>query len=334
MLSRILEMPVYKYIAFIERKTDGSSHQRGMNHVRRRLESYGNIVPENSRLTLEIGDERLLRQYPASDKGSDGIVRKIINTRNELSEHVVRGLLDYQRTFWKTGKESDIKPLTFRQFLTVFPHRSLDESRLSRLVSKLTLQNHGGNIVSLRNLFISKRKFFANIIKQLIDSSDCILSDMNVQTILFKEHGVDLSVRTICYCRKLLSIPNLKERHASYCPKDLSFSRCIYLFSKQRSRIPTEAGVYELSVSWKIPYSIGRSQAIYIGASKNLRRRAASYGGKVLKNECLATFLSVGKVYFRYHVSSSHVDLEKELLRGFRRHFGELPKGNVNGGKL
>lgn len=332
-LAKILKMPVGKYVAFIERKTNGSSYQKGTNHHNKRLTVYAKVVPKNGRLGLEIEDKRLLQRYPIRATTGKAVVRKMINTRNALTKHVVRGLLDCQQEFWKTGKESDIKPLTFKHFLSRFPHSGLEESRLSRLVSNLTLQAHDGKTVSVRSLFISKKRSFANLIKEIIDESDTVLTDTNIETILLTEHRIHLPVRTICNCRKLLSIPNYRERSGSYHPKEISFSNRIPLFSKQSARIPSEAGIYEMSLSTKIHYPGGSTPVIYIGASKDIRRRAASYTGRVLKNKRIADLLDEGNVYIRYHMSSHYREIEREMLRCFKRRYRELPKGNLLGGK-
>ena len=343
-LSKILKMTLVKYVTFIGRKINGAEDHKG-----KRVPFYAKVIPINGDLKLEIADERLLKRYPINatnnpaspEDGASGIVVKMINTRNEFSEHIVRGILTIQRKFWETGEELDIKPLTFRQFLSLFPFPKLDESRLSRLVSVLPLQTQGGRIVNLRRLFSSSRRFFATVIKAVIDESDEALTDKDIQTVLRDQYDILLSVRTICECRKLLSIPNFKEQCACYYPKGISFSKSIAMISSRQSavgrginRIPAEPGVYELRLSSKIPYPQCSSHVIYIGSSKNLRRRTADYTGTVLKNKRIAGFLRNDNVCIHYYVTTDHIELEKELLKNFKQHYGQLPKGNIIGAKL
>jgi len=330
-LSKILKMPLVKYISFIERKLNGAESRQG-----RPPYFYAKVIPTNGVLRLEIADERLLKRYPIPETNSSasGIVVKFINTRNELSEHIVRGILEFQRKFWESGKESDIKPLTFKQFLSLFPCPRLDESRLSRLVSALALQTLDGRIVSLKRLFSSRRRFYGTVIKSIIDESDEALTDKNVQTSLREQYDIHISVRIICECRKLLSIPNYMERRACYYPKGISFSNPIALISKACNRIPNETGVYELRGSSKNRYSKCSSHVIYIGSSKDLRRRATNYTGRSLKNKLIAEFLHNDNVCISYHLTVEHIRLEKELLKNFKQHYGQLPKGNSIGAKL
>ena len=330
-LSKILKMRLEKYTTFIERKLNGAEGRQG-----KPLSFYAKVIQTNGDLRLEIADERLLKRYPNHETNSSasGIVVKMINTRNELSEHIVRGILEFQRTFWATGKESDIKPLTFKQFLSLFPCARLDESRLSRLVSALALQTLEGRIVSMKRLFSSRRRFHGTVIKSIIDKSDEALTDKDVQISLREQYDIHISVRTICECRKLLSIPNFRERRACYYPKGISFSNPIALISKAYYRIPNETGVYELRGSSKIHYSKCSSHVIYIGCSKNLRRRTADYTGRSLKNKLIAEFLHNDNVCIGYRVTTDYIKLEKELLKNFKQHYGQLPKGNSIGAKL
>ncbi len=334
-LSKILKMSLEKYITFIERKNNGVEDHKG-----KRVSFYAKIIPINGELKLEITDERLLKRYPIDEMNRNAVIVKMINTRNELSEHTVRGILKFQKKYWESGKESDIKPLSFRQFLSLFPFPKLDESRLSRLVSVLPLQTQGGKIVNLRILFSSRRRSFAIVIKRVIDESDEALTDKEIQTVLREQYDINLSVRTICECRKLLSIPNFREQCACYYPKGISFSKSIATISFRPrlvggiNRIPAEPGVYELRLPSKIPYPQCNSHVIYIGSSKNLRRRISNYTGTVLKNKRIAGFLRNDNVCIHYYVTIDHIKLEKELLKNFRKHYGQLPKGNIIGAKL
>lgn len=290
--------------------------------------------PQPHAYGAEIADERLRKRYPVDETQSNAVIVKMINTRNEFSERIVSGILEFQRAFWETGKESDIKPLTLKQFLSLFPCPKLDESRLSRLVSALALKAQGGRIVHLRRLFSSRRRVFATVIRNVIDESDEALTDKDIQTVLQERYEIHPSVRTICECRKLLSIPNFRDRRACYHPKGISFSSPTTLHSKAFQRIPDEPGVYELRVSTKIHYSKCSSFVMYIGSSKNLRRRTASYVGTVLKNKRVAEFIRNDNLSIHHHVTHDHIRLEKELLKSFKQHYGELPKGNIIGANL
>lgn len=249
------------------------------------------------------------------------------------------GLLDYQREFWNTGKESAIKALTLNQFVSLFPHSPHDPSRLSRLVRTITLQNHDGTSVCLRKLFITNRRVLAHTIKEIIAQYDNLRTDKDIQTILREVHGIFLSVRTICNCRKLLNILRYKERAAHYYGRDIAFSDYVKLSERIPSGsetkfngIPAEPGVYELSIPAKLEYERHKSDIIYIGSSRDLRKRIASYSGNGVKNGQLSQFLKKHEVFVRFCRTEHYRALEKELLKNFKNNYGELPKANILGG--
>jgi excinuclease UvrABC nuclease subunit len=96
--------------------------------------------------------------------------------------------------------------------------------------------------------------------------------------------------------------------------------------------IPAEAGIYELSASAQVSYPLGSSQVIYIGASKNLRRRIASYGSGEIKNRRISDFAHSDNLSVRFQLTNRHLEVEKELLKAFKRHYGKPPRGNAKGG--
>ena len=146
------------------------------------------------------------------------------------------------------------------------------------------------------------------------------------------QKGEFLSVRTICNCRKLLNIPNYKERDVYYYEKDIIFSDYIEISKRNSHKIPTEAGVYEISIPLKIDYLNHRSNVIYIGCSKNLRKRIADYSGNNCKNNRLKNFANNYEVFVRFCLDEDYRILEKKFLKKFLNIYGELPKANSVGG--
>ena len=284
-------------------------------------------------LGFVVSDKRLAKRYATDNHTTDKVVCSLnwINTRNAFSLHILKSLLRYQRTYWFSGDEADLRPLTLKEFLSLYPLRYLDRSRLSRLVAQLLVVTPQDEIISLRNLFLSRKKWCSYLIKQLVDRSEDALTDRDIQTLLVQK-GISLSVRTICYCRKLLNIPHYKERAAYYYGRDIGFTDYLMLSEKGFSKIPGEAGVYELNVASKIDYVKHKSHVFYIGCSRNLRKRIANYSGNGLKNHCLNEYIKSHDVFVRFFPTENYRALEKELLMNFKNNYGELPKANGTGG--
>jgi len=71
---------------------------------------------------------------------------------------------------------------------------------------------------------------------------------------------------------------------------------------------------------------------IYIGCSKNLRRRITTYLGNKLKNKRLKKFINNYDVFVRFCLTENQTIVEKEFLKNFKNNYGELPKANSLGG--
>ncbi len=303
---------------------------------------------KNENLCYEVSDSRLENIYSTQNFIGNKIIcsLKWINTRNKFSRHILKSLLHYQRKYWFSGREVDIKPLTLSKFLSIYPLQYLEKTRLSRLIQNLSVMNPQNQIVCLRSLFISSRKYYSYLIREIVPihplprfhrdygervyRDEKALRDKDIQYLLAQK-GVHLSVRTICNCRKLLNIPNYREK-ASYYEKDIAFSDYILLSKRYFSRIPTESGVYELSITSKIEYPFYRTNIIYIGSSKNLRRRIVNYSGNKLKNNRLNEFTNNYDIFVRFCLTGNRILLERKFLKNFKKIFGELPKANRLGG--
>lgn len=356
-LSKILRMPLEQYLKYIDMKTlvepcEHKSADRNLpaKYIAKKeagrpakLERdkrgvkkfvYAKVMVQNSKLTFEISAPRLEKSIPVvNQKISDnGIVAlKWINTRNELSKHILCSLIDYQSSFWRSGKETDLIPLTLKKFLKLYPAQFLDQSRLSRLLPTLLVETPHGKVVCLRELFPSRKKCYAYLIQEIINRDDALLKDSDIKKYL-DSRGIHLSLRSICYCRKLLNIPSYKYRIFHYYGKNIRFSDYIKLSKGQFNRIPAEPGVYELSITKKIEYVKNYSEVLYIGASKNIRKRLLNYSSAKTKNIRLKVFVNGSGLFVRYILTDNYVNVEKDLLRHFKITYGELPKANILGG--
>jgi len=251
-------MPLEKYLTFIEKTTKQRSSRPGgidkkeLFYAKIKINPLcSEMVGNKSALSFDLSDDRFANIYPGY-LGQSRQVTEItdlagpgqtgnkpvcslnwINTRNKFSLHILESLLDYQSKYWFSGKESDIKPLTFEKFLALYPFQYLDRSRLSRLISNLSLINPQNRIINLKSLFRSKKKYHAYIIKELVlmNRDDSSLKDKDIQGLLAQK-GLRLSVRTVCNCRKMLHIPNYKDKSACYYGKDIIFSDYIPVASR------------------------------------------------------------------------------------------------------
>ncbi len=342
-LSKILEMPLEKYLTYIRKKTNlpkngkcklPQNGKHAKKDERKRKLVYARVFLNKGNLSFEITDPLLERMAPIDHRkipGNEVVALKWINTRNMFSKHILCSLLDYQCNFWRSGKEADLRPLTLKGFLQLYPYRFLDHTRLSRILSSLLVEMPQSRLINLRMMFPSTKRCCAYRIEQIINYHEALLTDRDIQNELARQ-GVHISLRTVCNCRKLLGIPSYKRRNSHYYGKDIRFSDYVKLAKGQLSRIPSEAGVYELSIVNKIEYGRRRYDVLYIGSSKNIRKRVANYSGSKAKNIRLKVYVNGYDLFVRCFLTKNYVQVEKELLTDFKKTYGELPKANRLGG--
>lgn len=328
----MLRLPLHKYLAFLEDMTQELQTISPASDLAQKKQVYAQVVVEDGAPGFRVTDSRLLKIYAVPESNDDKRACSLnwINTRNRFSAHIADKLLQSQRDYWLSGRERDLRPLSMQQFLTRYPLTYLDASRLSRLVARLCVLTPQQELIRLKRLFPSRKRVAAFRIKELVDQSLRCLKDREIQTLLAQE-GIHLSLRTVCNCRKLLNIPNHDERRNGYYGKDAAFGPLQWLAGKQFSRIPAEPGVYELSLPGKLDYPKRSSEVIYLGCTRDLRKRISSYSGRRLKNRRLHEFFREGRVQVRFYRAQHYRALEKQLLANFRNHHGTLPKANTMG---
>lgn len=332
-------MSLSKYVAYIEKTISCASSESHGSKLRRKesrdgkTEFYAEIIIKDRILDFKVTDKRLENIYPVEKYAGDKTIcsLKWINTRNRFSWYILKGLLHCQGKYFFSGRKTDVKPLTFKQFLFLYPHKYLDQSRFSRLIANLYVKTPQNGVINLKSLFISKRRYGSYLIEKIVKGNGANLRDKDIQALLSRK-GLPLSVRTICNCRKITNIPNYKIRSVDHYAKGICFSDYIILSKKYLYEIPTQSGVYELSIPTEVAYLNNGSNIIYIGSSMNLRKRMTSYLGKKLKNSCLKEFINNNNGFMRFCLMENYMPEEKKLLKKFKDIYGEIPRANRLGG--
>ena len=231
--AKLLNMSLSKYLAYIEIIVKKLINPFPSDEFAKDKSFYARIFINDGTLCYEISDRRLEKIYQIGNLIDNKTVcsLKWINTRNRFSLHILKSLIQYQSEFWFSGKGRDLKPLTLKQFLLLYPLQFLDQSRLSRLISNLTVMSPHNQIIKLNDLFISKRKRNSLLIKELIMNNESPLKDKDIQNIL-SQKGIHISIRTICNCRKLANISNYIERSANHYEKYMNFNGYTMLLKK------------------------------------------------------------------------------------------------------
>jgi hypothetical protein len=333
-LAKVLALPLRKYLNFLETMTGDvppARKRRPPAHFR----VYAQIDYRQRRLRFRVSDSRMLKNYSVPADSGHRLICSLhwINTRNRFSVHLVRSLLEAQRAYWVSGCEADLQPLSCREFLRQKPLQYLEASRLSRLIGSIQVSTPHQEIIGLKRLFPSGRRVAAYRIKQWVQAAPSRWGDRDLQRELGRQ-GLRVSLRSVIHGRRLLNIPSRRQRLSMCYGSKTPFGPPVSLNEKRYSRIPAEPGVYELRLPAPVSYARGQSEAVYIGCSRDLRRRISSYSGKNQRNRQLQNLIQHKQVFVRVCPSPRYLALENELLAQFREHFGSLPKANTLGGSL
>lgn len=239
-----------------------------------------------------------------------------ISSRNELTHTIIKGIIEHQGSYLNIGDPIDLVPfsqvqLTKRLNGSKLP--KIDISWVSRLVNRLSVIIPSGEERTLRSFFPTQKDINKRLIKQLLDKENediesgrlkRPLTDNQIRAKLESEYEVKLSRHSIGHCRKDMGIPPARRRLAGYKypPLSANFS-LLYPFTvgSVQNNAPANSGIYELRFKGKeIEYPKGKTNVIYIGSAKNIRKRLKEHLRGNNKNSHIRHFLKRLDCSFRY----------------------------------
>ena len=273
-----------------------------------------------------------------------------INTRNVIVHKILKGIVEYQKDYFTSNNESDLKPLTrveLARFISDFKDGKhdldfmLDTSRISRAIRGLSLIAPSGEELPLWLLFPSRRDMVKRYIKAILNQEKKDIgsghiakpyTDEEIGRKINERYGLLVVRREIGYCRKELGILPYSVRNGYvYHTLAANFSP-IYPFTilSIEHNTPAGSGIYELCLAGDaIGYPTGLCQTFYIGSAKNLRRRLRSHFSSGSKNGGIKRFIAERDCVFRYlRVPRIWTQEERRFHKLFISAYGDPPLCN------
>ncbi len=204
-----------------------------------RKEAYDDIVVEYNRrfssgikLNLTYWEEVVNKFDQMSEEEKKFLQEKWRDAKNQITalqrsesilERVTEELVKKQRDYILTGDELQLKPLTIKELAR---NLGVDDSSVSRAVSRRYIQLPNGEIIPFKKLFprsISSSNVFSDEkklrsealreLQKLIEAEppDRPFSDKELSELL-KKKGFEVARRTVLKYREELGIPNRSER--------------------------------------------------------------------------------------------------------------------------
>lgn len=282
-----------------------------------------------------------------------------ITSRNALTHNIIEGLIHHQGQYLRSGAPADLVPLSQRQLVSWLNARpSFAEATagrrnthhairtypcwLSRLCRHLKVALPNNAVVSLKTLFPSRAACLKVRLRQLMDMENRAMMegtiaapfrDAQLRTLLQEQCAVAATTRHVASLRKSLGIPSAHIRGQEFWyPLAAPFSGIYPLQAEKiHAHAPAAGGIYEIRIQEAvIDYPKGRSAIIYLGRSKNLKKRLLEHCRHTNKNKVLAGYLKKGILEFRFytHDACRTAHDEKRLFDLFITTFGAKPKAN------
>jgi len=292
------------------------------------------------------------RDDDKSERGAiTGLLYKLrrISSRNELTYQVIRGIIQWQGEYLRTGNPLDLVQLTQVALTKAISseNRVIDNSWISRLIGGLSVITPSGEEKALKFFFPTNKQVNKFFIRYLLDKESEELvsgrlkkpySDEQIRDILTRRRTAkdgrpnaqfSLSRRSVAHCRREMGIPVSKNRLSGYLMANFS---TVYNLTVESvlSNTPSSPGVYELRLVGKeVQYPKGKTPIIYIGSSRNIKKRLREHLRQNGKNGHIKDYLSKFDCSFRYiQFSKNWKDEERKLYQLFVSTYGAAPKGN------
>jgi len=305
----------------------------------------------------QINDEKLMSHLNDLDLAEERknitlLLNKVrrINTRNLIVHKILETIVEQQRDYFASNNEFDLKPLSRARLARLISSSdngnysldfTIDASRISRALRKLSIITPAKKEVPLSFFFVSKKDMVKKSIKAIVNQekkdigSGCTIkahTDEELSHIIKEDFGLSATRREVAYCRKELGILPYPERNGyMYHTSVANYSR-IYPFTPPsvEDHAPASPGVYELCVDGSvIEYPIGCCQTFYIGSAKNLRKRLLSHLSSSSRNGGIRQVIKEKTCVFRYLKITQRWDYEeKKFYNLFASTYGDSPQCN------
>lgn len=259
-----------------------------------------------------------------------------INIKNETIFKTVSLLFLIQKKFMQTNYYQDVNIIDRKIFIKKYIEKYnlyLDASILSKILNNITFV-YKNKIYHLKYLFPRKSFLYSLYIKDILNNmpNDFIKGDKEISEVLYKKYNIKLSRRSICRIRNKNFISKVykKNNYNSYAYFEKFYNQKKELNKENLKQFNYNTkGVYELSSNKLEKYSHSKNYIIYIGSSKDIKKRLLTYTEDNAHSNSIKSFIKNHKeIYFRVITTVNYQKLEMLLINSFIEINGELPKLN------
>lgn len=258
-----------------------------------------------------------------------------INIKNETIFKVITFLGSLQRLFLKTNYYEHINKIDRKTFVEEYIknfNSYLDVSILCKILNNVEYLNK--NCRYKLNYLIPRKSFLYSLFIKAIVNSDSysLKGDSHISEILLSKYNIKISRRKICYIRNKYLIPKIQKKKIFnfYLHNEKLYDNKRLLNKYNISILENNTkGIYELSSNKMKKYSYSQNNTLYIGSSKNIKKRLATYTKENAHTKDIRNFFEKKeKIFFRIIKTINYKEFEMHFINAFIDTHGELPKLN------
>ena len=136
---------------------------------------------------------------------------ELINTRKDTVSQILQNIVEHQTLYLDSGDLRTLLPLSQKELAKKI---GIDPSSVSRAIRGKSIDTPWGKEIPLKHFFPRPKRFKAELLKQLLETEEGLLSDEAIKLKLQEKFGVSISRRSVANLRKELKIPAAHRKSA------------------------------------------------------------------------------------------------------------------------
>jgi len=147
----------------------------------------------------------------AESKEARRLFRKLelINSRKDTVSQILQNIIDQQALYLESGDLRTLLPFSQKELAEKI---ELAPSSISRAIRGKSIGTPWGEEIPLKHFFPKPKRFRKELLKQLLETEEGLVSDEAIKAKLWEKFGVAISRRSVASLRKELKIPAARKR--------------------------------------------------------------------------------------------------------------------------
>ena len=147
----------------------------------------------------------------AESKEARQLFRKLelINSRKDTLTQILQNIIDQQALYLESGDLRTLLPFSQKKLAQKIGQTP---SSVSRAISGKSIDTPWGEEIPLKHFFPKPKRFRKELLKQLLETEEGLVSDEAIKAKLWEKFGVAISRRSVASLRKELKIPAAWKR--------------------------------------------------------------------------------------------------------------------------